>query len=252
MRIEHLYRYPVKGLTPEALEEAMVNEGGCLPWDRAFALAQGDAPFDPAAPRFVPKQHFLSLWANPRAASLRASFPPRSGILTLASPGGAALEAHVLSQAGRDQAAAFLTAFLGAEARLTPRFHHVPGHSFADDERQLLSVIGLASLADYESRAGAVRDRLRFRANIYLRGTAPWEEFGWIGQEVQLGGARLRVVARIPRCRATHVNPATAEVDADVLGELQRHYGHRDLGVYAEVLDGGRIAVGDAMEFLPA
>ena len=42
MRIEYLYRYPVKGLTAEALESAEVEEGGCIPWDRAFALAQGD------------------------------------------------------------------------------------------------------------------------------------------------------------------------------------------------------------------
>ena len=49
MRIEYLYRYPVKGLTAEALEAAEVEAGGCIPWDRAFALAQGDSGFDPAA-----------------------------------------------------------------------------------------------------------------------------------------------------------------------------------------------------------
>ena len=43
MRIEYLYRYPVKGLTAEALEMAEVEPGGCIPWDRAFALAQGDS-----------------------------------------------------------------------------------------------------------------------------------------------------------------------------------------------------------------
>ena len=44
MRVEQLYRYPVKGLTAEALEEVEVEPGQTLPWDRAFALAQGDAP----------------------------------------------------------------------------------------------------------------------------------------------------------------------------------------------------------------
>ena len=39
MRIEYLYRYPVKGLTAEALEETLVEAGGAIPWDRAFALA---------------------------------------------------------------------------------------------------------------------------------------------------------------------------------------------------------------------
>ena len=47
MRVEYLYRYPVKGLTAEALESAEVEQGGCIPWDRAFALAQGDSGFDP-------------------------------------------------------------------------------------------------------------------------------------------------------------------------------------------------------------
>lgn len=250
MRLEHLYRYPVKGLTAEALEETMLEEGRCLPWDRAFALAQGDAPFDPAAPTFVAKKHFLSLWTNPRAATLRASFTPRTGQLVLRRTDGTELAANVLSEPGRDLVAGFLTGFLGAEARGTPRFHHVPGHAFADDEQQLISIASLASLAEYEARAGAPRARLRFRANVWLGGTTPWAEFDWLGREAQLGGARLRITARIPRCRATHVNPSTGETDADVLAELNQHYGHRDFGIYAEVIEGGRIAVGDALELL--
>src|SRR5580704_2912738 len=59
MRIEYLYRYPVKGLTAEALDAAEVEEGGCIPWDRAFALAQGDAGFDPAAPQWRQKANFM-------------------------------------------------------------------------------------------------------------------------------------------------------------------------------------------------
>ena len=59
MRIEYLYRYPVKGLTAEALETAEVEPGGCIPWDRAFALAQGDSGFDPAAPVWLQKMNFM-------------------------------------------------------------------------------------------------------------------------------------------------------------------------------------------------
>ena len=51
MRIEYLYRYPVKGLTAEALETAEVEAGGCIPWDRAFALAQGDRAVRPGSAR---------------------------------------------------------------------------------------------------------------------------------------------------------------------------------------------------------
>ena len=77
MRIEYLYRFPVKGLTAEAMEAAEVAEGGAIPWDRAFALAQGDAPFDPGAPAWLPKQNFMCLMRNagdrPAADHVRSS-----------------------------------------------------------------------------------------------------------------------------------------------------------------------------------
>ena len=55
----------------------------------------------------------------------------------------------------------------------------------------------------------------------------------------------------ITRCPATEVNPVTAERDVDPLEELRRLYGHVELGVHAEVIEGGRFAVGDAIEVLP-
>jgi len=91
-------------------------------------------------------------------------------------------------------------------------------------------------------------DPLRFRANIYVSGGSPWAEFDLIGREILLGQARLRVVKRIVRCPATEVNPATGQRDADPPRWLRQHFGHADLGVYAEVLEGGRITVGDALE----
>jgi uncharacterized protein YcbX len=67
-----------------------------------------------------------------------------------------------------------------------------------------------------------------------------------------VGGLRLRVTKRTVRCPATEVNPATGERDANPVAELKSLYGHADLGVHAEVLEGGRLAVGDAIEVLPA
>ena len=251
MRIEHLYRYPVKGLTAEALEEVAVASGEALPWDRAFALAQGDAPFDPAAPRWLRKTHFMCLMANARAALLRASFDAASGTLLIRAPNGDHIAASPLTEAGRARLAAWLAAFLGPEARGTPRFHHAPGHSFSDTAAKVVSVINLASLADLARRAGAPRHHLRFRANLYLSGAPAWNELGWVGQELLAGSARLRVIKRIPRCPATEVNPDTAERDANPPAELRAAFGHVDCGVYAEVIAGGHLVVGDAVELLP-
>ncbi len=251
MRIEHLYRYPVKGLTAEALDQTRVEAGGAIPWDRAFALAQGDAPFDPAAPVWLQKQNFMCLMRNARIAALRSSFDPRTGELAIRAPDGSAVVAPALTEEGRARIGAFLTAFLGEEARGAPRFHHVPGHVFGDQGQPVVSLINLASLADYEARQGAPRERMRFRANVYFSGAPAWAEFDWVGRQIQLGRASLRVLKRTVRCPATEVNPATAERDARPIQELRALYGHSDLGVHAEVLEGGEFALGDAIEVMP-
>jgi uncharacterized protein YcbX len=248
MRVEHIYRYPVKGLTAEALEEVLLSPGECLPHDRRFALAQGDSPFDAAAPAWMQKRHFGCLMANAKLALLHSAFDPKTGTLAIRPPDAPPLLASTRTEAGRAEITAFLTGFLGEEARGTPRFVEAPGHNFTDVATKCVSIIGLSSLHALEQKVGTPLDPLRFRANIYVSGATPWAEFDLLGQEVLLGGARLRVFKRIVRCPATEVNPETAERDAAPPKWLREHFGHADLGVYAEVLEGGRIAVGDALE----
>ena len=141
-----------------------------------------------------------------------------------------------------------MSEFLGPEARGEPRFIEAPGHRFSDVAMKVVSIIGLSSLHALEAEAGMALDPLRFRANFYFSGGRPWAEFDWIGQEIQIGQARLKVVKRIVRCAATEVNPETGKRDADPPRDLRRHFGHADLGVYAEVLEGGQVALGDALE----
>ena len=250
MRIEYLYRYPVKGLTAEALEQTEVAAGEAIPWDRAFALAQGDAGFDPAAPVWLPKYNFLCLMKHARAAALFSVFEPETGRLTIRSPDGAAVSADALSVAGREEIGRFLTAYLGPEARGVPRFHYVPGHVFGDQKTKVISLNNIASLRDYEAKVGGRRHRRRFRANVWFSGAPAWAEREWIGREIQVGGAVLRVLKGTVRCPATEVNPETFERDVDPVVELRNLYGHTELGVHAEVIEGGKFAIGDAMELL--
>ena len=131
--------------------------------------------------------------------------------------------------------------------RGTPRFVHAKGHSFCDNKTQVISLIGAGSLRALAEAAGAERHALRFRASLYLGGTDPWEEFGWIGRTLAIGSARLRVTSRIVRCAATRVNPLTGAVDANPVKELSMNFGHNDCGIYAEVIEGGMIRPGDAI-----
>jgi uncharacterized protein len=254
MRIEYLYRYPVKGLSAEALESAEVEASGCIPWDRAFALAQGDSGFDPAAPTWLQKTMFMCGARNAKIAALASFFEPRDGTLTIRAPDGSVVSENALSGSGRAKITSFLVAFLGDEARSTrsgvPTFHHVPGHAFCDQREKVVSLISMTSLHDFESKVGARRHRRRFRANVWFSGAAPWAERGWVGQHIQLGGAVLRVTKGIVRCPATEVNPETAERDADPVAELRGLYGHTELGIHAKVVEGGRFALGDSIEVL--
>lgn len=250
MRIEYLYRYPVKGLTAEALDAAEVEEGGCIPWDRAFALAQGDSGFDPDQAVWLQKQNFMCLMKNARIAALFSFFNPRSGMLAIRAPDGSAVVENALTESGRERIGTFLVDYLGEEARDTPRFHYVPGHSFCDQRHKVVSLNNLASLRDFEGKVGARRHRRRFRANIWFSGAPAWSERDWIGQHIQVGGAVLRVTKGTTRCPATEVNPETAQRDANPVAELRDLYGHVELGIHAEVIEGGKFAVGDAIELL--
>jgi uncharacterized protein YcbX len=252
MRVEHIYRYPMKGLSAEAMEEVALAVGEGLPHDRRFAFAQGDSAFDPADPKWLPKRNFACLMMNAVVAKVQAAFDPVTNTMALRGPEGMPLRAPVDTEAGRAALAAWLTDFMGEDARGALRFAEVPGHAFTDIAPKAVSIIGLNSVAALSAKMGVALDPLRFRANIYVSGGLPFAELDWVGQEILLGGARLRVFKRTQRCAATEVNPATAERDAKPPRALREHYGHADLGIYAEVLEGGRVAVGDALELTQA
>ncbi len=146
---------------------------------------------------------------------------------------------------GRTLIEQIFAGFLGAAVRGAPQLLEAPGHMFSDVPEKCLSLINLASVTDLERVVGAAVDPSRFRANIYFEGAPAWSEFDWVGKEIEIGPARLRVTARIDRCAATDVNPQTALRDMNVVKALQRGFGHIDMGVYAEVIGGGEIATGD-------
>ncbi|MEO0361487.1 MAG: MOSC domain-containing protein, partial [Pseudomonadota bacterium] len=73
----------------------------------------------------------------------------------------------------------------------------------------------------------------------------PWAEMEAVGRTVALGTARLRVLLRTRRCAATEVDPDTAKRDLKIPVMLRRQRGHFDMGVYAEVIEGGTFRRGD-------
>ena len=120
------------------------------------------------------------------------------------------------------------------------------GH-FMDKPDNVISLINLATLRELEDRWRVAIDPLRFRANVYIDGAAPWEEFDWVGQDIRIGGTLFAVDRKNGRCGATNVNPATGRRDLDVPGSLRAAFGHKNLGVYLIARQSGTIAVGSEL-----
>lgn len=252
IRVSSLYRYPVKGLSPEPLPRVALEAGECAPQDRRFAIARPEAKFDPQNPQWLPKANFVMLMRDEALARLNTSFDEATGELGIGQDGRPRLSARITSPEGRAAAERFFAEFMGGSLKGAPRIVEAPGHSFADARRRpnaatgkYVSIVNLASVRALEQAIGAPLDPLRFRANVYLDGAPAWAELGWVDSEITVGEVRLHVVSPTTRCAATNVNPATAERDMDIPAALRSAFGHNQMGVYAEVLAGGTINPGD-------
>src|SRR5208282_962363 len=185
--------------------------------------------------------------------SCRPGSDAESGILTIAENSRVLLRGQMSEPEGCRLVAEFFTDFLGEAVQGPLRVVEAPGHAFADARRKpnattdkYVSLINRASIAALETAMGVPVDPLRFRANVYFDGASAWSEHDWIGSDITLGAARLRVISPITRCAATQVNPVTAKRDLDIVAALGRAFGHINMGVYAEVVAGGEVALGDA------
>lgn len=245
--IDAIYRYPVKGLTPQKLERTTLAVGATLPADRLYAIENGPSGFDPAAPAYFPKQRFLMLMRNERLAGLRTDYDEASHTLTIGHEGREAARGDLRTREGRLAIEAFFRRFMPKELRGPPKVLFGEGHSFSDVSKKVVSIINLASVAAVENAAGAAVHPLRFRGNLHVAGWPAWHEFELMGHTLEIGGARLKVIKRIVRCAATDVDPDTGMRDLTVPKTLQQSFGHADCGVYAEVIAGGDIALGDAI-----
>jgi hypothetical protein len=246
-RVSTLYRYPVKGLSPERLDRVALAPGETLPFDRAYAIENGPGRFDAEAPRHLPKINFLMLMRDERLATLRSAFDDGTHTLTICRGGKPVVSGQLSTLLGRQLIEQFIAAYMQAELRGAPRIVHAPGHSFSDMAAKCVHIVNLASVRELERVIGRKVDPLRFRANIYLDGVAPWAELGWMDKEFGIGPVQVRAFARTQRCEATNVDPETGARDMAIPAALARTWTHQDFGIYARVVVGGVIAAGAAV-----
>lgn len=253
--ITHLYRYPIKGLSPEPLQQMALQAGEGLAGDRVFAIARKPGNFDPAKAEAQPKHKFLMLMRDEALAALHTRYDPSTGVLTIHDGDTLAISAALADEQDCAALEAYFKAYLNDPA-LAPKVVSAPGHKFTDisvvspAKMRALSLVNMASIKDLERAAGQEIAPLRFRANIYFTDVPAWQELEWVGREIMIGGARAKVVLRTKRCAATQVNPVTAQRDANVPALIKTHFGHFDMGIYAEIESSAEVSLEDPITLL--
>lgn len=246
-KLSAIYRYPVKGLSPQRLERVTLAAGETLPFDRAWAIENGPGRFDDQAPKYLPKISFLMLMRNERLATLETEFEEEEQVLTVRRAGRQVARGQLGTALGRRMLEQFFAAYMKDALRGAPRIVSAPGHSFSDVAAKCVHIVNLATIAELERAAGREVDPLRFRANLYMDGLPAWSEFTWIGKAIRIGNVRLKVFDRTTRCDATNVDPMTGARDMAIPATLQRRWSHSDFGVYAKITTDGEIAAGDTV-----
>jgi uncharacterized protein len=246
-QVASLYRYPVKGLSPEPLPQVELDVGQTLPADRRYAIENGPSGFDPADPRWLSKTYFLMLMRHEWLAALHTHFDDASHVLTIRQNGAIAAQGDLETSDGRAAIEQFLANGYAEQVKGPPKILSSAGLSFSNVDRKVISIINLGSLKAIEDVVGQPLHPLRFRANLYAEGWPAWHEFDLVGRTLAIGDARVKVVKRTVRCAAINVDPETAARDLNLPRTLMQRFGHADCGVYAEVIADGSIAVGDAI-----
>jgi hypothetical protein len=249
-RLASIHRYPIKGFASQALARADLRPGQGIPFDRCLAIANGQRPVAPGE-AWTPCQAFVRLTRNPDLPSYGLRFHEAGGEAQLLGSDGRSVTLALDGRAPQDGAEDVLAAWfsqgpLGAPHIITRSAEGQLG--YWDHEDATVSVINLATVALLKRAADRLVDPLRFRANLYLDGMPALDELALVGRRLRVGDAVLEVLRPINRCRATSVDPASGDASLNVPALLGRSLGHVFCGVYARVVQAGRIEPGDMVE----
>lgn len=250
MKIQNLWRYPVKGLQGEPLSQVAIEAKHPFPLDRCFALAHGDAGIPKETPRWELKTsfHMLMHKGDQRLASLKPHFDEDTNMLSIECEGTLVLQENVKDPNGVSVIEKFFKTFLVDECpTVTPVFVQSRNMRFGNIEEPVISLINLASVRSLSSAVDKDVDIARFRGNIIVDGGEAWEERNWKGRTITINGINFDVVDEIIRCGATAVNPASFERDLNVPGLLKRNFDHLFCGVYLIAKGIGTITSGDTV-----
>ena len=200
-RLASIQRHPLTSHGRETLEGVRLTPGRALPWDRRWAVAHDAARLTEGA--WAACQNFSRGSKAARLMAISARLDEGTARLTLTHPDQAPI---TFAPDDPEDAARFIdwARPLCPPDRAQPaRIFSAPDVAMTDTDYQSVSLLSLTSNADLSARMGQDLSPLRWRGNLWVEGTDPWAERSWIGREVRIGEALLRVEENIVRCLAT-------------------------------------------------
>lgn len=247
-RIARIRRHPIKSLGGEDIARTPLRAAQRLPGDRVWAMlteggerhaGQGESP-----DRWLPKSCFVRGAASAALQAIQGGWGEGApqGPITLHHPERDTITFNPETEAVR---------LLDWVAPLWPGDKPVPTRlvqgptGWTDVNQPWVSILSLSSLRDLEARLGQPLGIERWRGNLWVDGWDTYAEREMIGQILTVNGVELRVTESIGRCPATSADTATGRIDIDMPTTLQAIFGHKDFGIYAEVVSGGEIALND-------
>jgi uncharacterized protein YcbX len=247
---------PVKALRLSHPAEAELTAGG-IPEDRRFYL------IDEAGGLFDASDHAGLLRVVPHydssAERLRISFPDGSVVEDAADllDGTVTTDFFGRTVQGRlvdGDFAEELSRYAGRPVRLARVARDGDGQDVHP-----LTLVSSESVRDIGRRGDRTDlDPRRFRMNLEIEGCEPYEEDSWDAELVRVGEATIRVRGQVPRCIVTTFAPDTGEKDFRTLNMIARFRpriggrGGLPFGMYAEVVQAGRVRIGDPVEPISA
>jgi GntR family transcriptional regulator/MocR family aminotransferase len=244
--LKNIYRYPIKGLSAQPLGSVELQAKKPVPHDRVFALVRPGAPFDTGQPKWGKKGLFVMLMLEEALARVRTTLDVETSRLTITQGNRQLIVADLDNEAARAEVEEVIWQLVPALRSAPTLVRSRDGH-FMDKPDNVISLINLATVRSLEAQWGIKIDPLRFRANLYIDGAAPWEEFDWVGSDIRIGEGLFRVDRRNGRCGATNVDPETGRRDLDIPGSLRAAFGHKDLGIYLIARENAKLNIGDPL-----
>ena len=246
MTLAAIFRHPVKSVGFERLEEVALEAGKRLPFDRTWAITHGATEYDPANPGWAACANFVRQTFCAELVRVQISLNER-GILQASHPLRPPLMSN-LNYSGGIRGFLEWVQPLIKDGRPGPyQLVRLEEGAFTDAEEPWISIASVRSVQILEGHLRRPVEAVRFRANLWLDGLDPWEEFDLVGKEITVGETRLRIMEPIERCKAIEANPETGQHDTPVLDLLRHVTGDTNFAVYAEVIEGGTIRPGDAV-----